>query len=148
MSHVRVGVAGIIRRGRSILMGKRRGSHGAGTWSFPGGHIEWNESVAECIARETLEETGLRLPADRWRKWTFTNDIFTVEDRHYVTLYMEAQCPEGEPALLEPTKCEQWDWFAHAPDPLFLPTKNLLRDGSDPWRATTMIPAPIPQARR
>ena len=41
---VRVGVACIVRNpadnGHSILIGKRKGSHGQGKWAFPGGHLE------------------------------------------------------------------------------------------------------------
>lgn len=34
----------------------------AGQWSLPGGHPEEGESPEETIARELLEETGLRIP--------------------------------------------------------------------------------------
>jgi 8-oxo-dGTP diphosphatase len=110
-------------------MGRRIGSHGAGTWSFPGGHLEWNETVDACAARELLEETGLVISTSAFRKLTYTNDVFTNEGKHYVTLYMEAQCPEGEPQVMEPTKCSEWAWTEAPPEPLFLPIQNLLREG-------------------
>ncbi len=47
-------------KGREILLGQRKGAHGAGTWATPGGHLEFGESVKACATRELLEETGLK----------------------------------------------------------------------------------------
>jgi 8-oxo-dGTP diphosphatase len=54
-----VGVGGvIIYEGRALLI--RRGSEPLrGEWSIPGGTLELGESLAEGVARELLEETGL-----------------------------------------------------------------------------------------
>ena len=58
--HVGVGV--LVRDGAGdVLLGLRRGSHGAATWGLPGGHLEPGETIAACAARETLEETGLAI---------------------------------------------------------------------------------------
>ena len=54
-----VGVGGvIIVAGRALLI--RRGSEPLlGEWSIPGGMLELGETLAEGVARELLEETGL-----------------------------------------------------------------------------------------
>jgi 8-oxo-dGTP diphosphatase len=54
-----VGVGGvIIYEGRALLI--RRGSEPLrGEWSIPGGTLELGETLAEGVARELLEETGL-----------------------------------------------------------------------------------------
>ncbi|HTQ44147.1 MAG TPA: NUDIX hydrolase [Polyangiaceae bacterium] len=133
---VRVGVAVVLRRrDGAVLMGLRKGSHGAGTWSFPGGHLELGESVAACAARELREETGIEIEPRATRKLTFTNDVFEAEGKHYVTLYVEADWTGREPRLLEPNKCEGWRWCTSPPGPLFLPIRNLLSgDGAAIWR--------------
>jgi len=132
---VRVGVAILLRRNRAVLMGLRKGSHGAGTWSFPGGHIEAGETVMDAACRELREETGIIIPPDRFRKTTFTNDIFVTEGKHYITLYVTADLPEEsrEPMILEPDKCAAWAWTTSEPGPLFLPIQNLMRDGFSVW---------------
>ncbi len=54
-----VGVGGVlIHKGRVLLV--RRGSEPLrGEWSIPGGTLELGETLAEGVARELLEETGL-----------------------------------------------------------------------------------------
>ncbi|HLC72404.1 MAG TPA: NUDIX domain-containing protein [Candidatus Nanoarchaeia archaeon] len=54
-----VGIAAIIRKGKKVLMMKRRNAHGAGTWCFPGGHLELNETFEKCAQHKTKEETVL-----------------------------------------------------------------------------------------
>lgn len=130
---VRVGVAAIIRREGRLLMGKRKGAHGASSWAFPGGHLEWHETVAQCAARELQEETGLVIYPTSFKQLTFTNDIFSVDDKHYITLYMEAAWNDGEARIMEPAKCEEWGWFSSPPEPLFLPVQNLLETGFNLW---------------
>ncbi|MEF1166095.1 nucleotide triphosphate diphosphatase NUDT15 [Vibrio campbellii] len=125
---VRVGVATIILRDGAILLGERIGSHGANTWATPGGHLELGESIEDCAKREVLEETGLIV--DSIEKFTFTNDIFEKEGKHYVTLFVVASSASGEPQVTEPDKCKQWKWcrLDDLPEPLFLPLINLLKE--------------------
>jgi ADP-ribose pyrophosphatase YjhB (NUDIX family) len=54
-----VGVAVVIRQGRSILWGQRAGGPYGGAWCIPCGYVEWGEEVRAAAAREFLEETGL-----------------------------------------------------------------------------------------
>ncbi|CAH7292427.1 NUDIX hydrolase [Vibrio alginolyticus] len=127
-NQVRVGVAAVIFREGRILLGERIGSHGANTWATPGGHLELGESIEECAQRETLEETGLEV--GDFKRLGFTNDIFEKEGKHYVTLYVVATSTSGEPQVMEPHQCKQWQWFDldELPEPLFLPLVNLLKE--------------------
>jgi 8-oxo-dGTP diphosphatase len=131
---VGLGVA-IIRDGK-VLFGKRKNSHGEGSWCFPGGHLEFGESWEECARRETLEETGLEIKNIRFA--TATNDFFEKEDKHYITILMIADWFEGEAQLLEPEKCEKWGWFEwdKQPEPLFVPQKNLNKQNFNPLNFT------------
>jgi 8-oxo-dGTP diphosphatase len=124
--HPRIGVAVIVRRGDTVLLGRRRStSHGDGVWQFPGGHLEWGESVFDCARREAREETGLDVVVDGQGPWT--NDRFVREDTHYVTLFVLTHSDNGEPQRCEPDKCDGWRWctWDALPEPLFLPIQHL-----------------------
>ncbi len=128
--HQKIGVGVIVVRGSQILLGKRIGALGSNTWNFPGGHLEWDESVFECARREVLEETGLT-NLSNFRYGPYTRDVFTNENKQYITLFVLADCNQGEPKIMEPDRCERWEWFAwnELPKPLFLPITNLLKQG-------------------
>ncbi len=123
--HTRVGVGVIVCRDGQVLLGLRRGSHGAGTWALPGGHLEFGEGVAACAQRELLEETALR--AHSLRQAPYTVDDFPEERKHYVTLFVEALDVVGEVRNCEPEKCHRWQWFPWnaLPNPIFAPLMSL-----------------------
>jgi 8-oxo-dGTP diphosphatase len=127
-----VGVAVIIMKDHYVLLGKRKMSHGNGTWALPGGHLEFNETIEECATREVFEETGLYIK--NIQHVAFTNDIFKEDQKHYVTLFIVAEYDRGIPELKEPDKCHQWGWFSwyDLPEPKFLSLENLLNQGFDP----------------
>lgn len=131
-----VGVGVLLFRDGRVLLGERRGSHGTGTWAPPGGHLEFGESVEACARREAFEETGLEL--QKIRSGPYTNDVFAVEGKHYVTLFVTAEAPDGEPRLMEPTKCRRWQWFSWSalPEPLFQPLATPRQQGFKPDGAT------------
>ena len=80
----KVGLGVIIKKDGKVLMGKRKNSHGEGTWNFPGGHLEYEESWEECARRETREEAGIEIKNIIFA--TATNDIFENEQKHYITI--------------------------------------------------------------
>jgi 8-oxo-dGTP diphosphatase len=129
----RVGVGVIIIKDKKVLLGKRKNAHGNGSWSFPGGHLEFGESFEDCARRETKEETSITIK--NVRKGTFTNDFFEREGKHYVTLVMIAEFSSGVARVMEPEKCEQWEWSSwnNLPEPLFLPIQNLLKEDFNPF---------------
>lgn len=121
-----VGVGVIVRKGAEVLLLRRCGTHGAGTWSTPGGHLDFGESPEDCAIREALEETGVKVGSVQFRG--LTNDVFADEGKHYVTLWMEAEYLSGEPAVHADYEASEVAWFRldKLPEPLFLPLQQLL----------------------
>jgi 8-oxo-dGTP diphosphatase len=137
---IKVGVSVIICHEGQVLMGKRKGSHGEGCWSFPGGHLEPNETAIECVIRETYEETGLHV--ELVEPLTFTDDFFD-EGLRYITLFFRGVLTHvQEPELREPEKCFEWQWFdqqGNPPKPLFLPIRNLQASGYHIWSTECLV---------
>jgi 8-oxo-dGTP diphosphatase len=104
---------------------KEKGGHCVGDWSFAGGHLEFKESVEECAKRELEEETSLKALSIKYGPWI---ENVMENDKHYVTLFVFVDDFLGEPKLLEPHKCEGWEWFAwnKLPLPLFAPIHSLI----------------------
>ena len=126
-----VGTAMILTKADKVLLMKRKGPHGTGTWSTPGGHLEFGETLEECAAREAKEEVGVDVIDVRLR--AVTNDIFEETGKHYITVWMEGK-PVGEPFLAAEREVEEIGWFAwdSLPEPLFLTLENLVKGNSYP----------------
>lgn len=122
---VHVGVGVLILHNNKLLLGKRNSRLGNKTWSLPGGHLEFNESFEECAVREVKEETGMDVVVDRLI--SISNTI--VYGEHYVTVGMLGILKKGVPKVMEPDKCEQWQWFEldKLPTPLFTPTDEAIK---------------------
>ena len=122
----KVGTAMIITRDDKVLLMKRKGPHGTGTWSTPGGHLDFGETLEDCAAREAKEEVGVDVFDIRFR--AVTNDIFVADNKHYITIWLEGS-PVGEPSIVSEQEVEEIGWFAwdSLPEPLFLPLENFVK---------------------
>ena len=127
----KVGTALILTRDNRVLLMKRKGPHGTGTWSTPGGHLDFGETLEGCATREAKEEVGVDVADVRFR--CVTNDIFQEDGKHYITLWLEGT-PIGEPKIVSEQEVAEIGWFAWdaLPAPLFLPVENLIRENSYP----------------
>ncbi|QIG71652.1 NUDIX hydrolase protein [Rhizobium phage RHph_TM39] len=106
----KVAIAGVIvKDGREILLGKRIGGIIDGFYVLPGGKLEDDESLQECLKREILEETNLEL------KNISTHIAYREPDIkgfRFLMIYFRADVVDE--SLLqntEPDKCEGWGWY-------------------------------------
>ena len=127
----KVGTAITITKDNKVLLMKRKGPHGQGTWCTPGGHLDFGETLEGCAAREAKEEVGVDVVDIRFR--AVTNDIFEETGKHYITVWLEGT-PVGEPSIAAEREVEEIGWFAWdaLPQPLFLPLQNLVKENSYP----------------
>lgn len=121
------------------LLGMRLSSLGANKLQLPGGHLEYGESWEECASRETAEETGYLIPITSISFFTVTNDVFTDDRKHYITIFMRGVLSEEQvnddsfPQVLEPEKCAWWKWYKISEltqleeDSMFLPLWHLVQ---------------------
>jgi 8-oxo-dGTP diphosphatase len=114
----KVGIGVMIMKDGKVLLGKRQGSHGAGEYAWPGGHLEYMESFEQCAKREVKEETGLEICNIRFLRLLNLKDY---APKHYIDVGLIVDWKSGEPQICEPDKIEQWDWYDidHLPQPLF-----------------------------
>ena len=102
--HKKIGVGIIRNHKRDILIDLRRaeGEMG-GLWEFPGGKVEPNETIQDCIKREIKEELGIEVSV---------GECLTIIEHQYpqfkVTLFVHyCQYIEGIPQAIE---CEEVRW--------------------------------------
>jgi 8-oxo-dGTP diphosphatase len=106
-SYPKIGVNVFVLKDGKILLGKRIGKTGYGTWCLPGGHFEWGESLIEAAKRELKEETGII--SDSLEYLQLIND--PQDSTHYVHINFLAKDYIGEPKVTEPNKFQEWNWF-------------------------------------
>lgn len=64
-----------------ILLIKRRRAPGRNTWALPGGHKNSDETTFECVIRELMEETNLRVPEKVLRGSVVSSRLFDAPNR-------------------------------------------------------------------
>ena len=124
---VRVGVGCmcIDGSGKALLL-LRKGAHGEGTWSFPGGHLEFGETIEQCAVREIKEETNIDVT--QIEIVSMSNDI--AYEKHYITIGIVAREWTGIPRIMEPEKCIDMKWFDldDLPKYVFIPTNKFIEN--------------------
>lgn len=113
----RVGLGVIIRdQDGKILIMKRLGSH-APVYSIPGGSLERGETFEQGAIREMDEELGITIKKPKVIAVTNNLETYQAEGLHFISIILLAQSFTGEPAIMEPDKCEELLWV----DPTQLP---------------------------
>lgn len=123
---------------RSLLMVHRKGKHGDGEWSVPGGWIEKWEDIWKSGEREVLEETGIACEVYDQGGWTDAQH--TVDGIHAVTLWLWADHRGGILANTEPDKAYAVAWIPVDrvwDRPLFHPFKTWWNERAGTHRPVT-----------
>jgi 8-oxo-dGTP diphosphatase len=95
---VRVVAAWVEREGRVLLAQRPPGKHLAGTWEFPGGKCEPEESDADALVRELAEELGVRVTNVEANPLAEVEHAYPSIAIHLVLYRVEI---EGEPRAIE-----------------------------------------------
>jgi 8-oxo-dGTP diphosphatase len=97
-------VGAIVVADDHLLLVQRGRGAGAGLWSVPGGRVEAGETLAEAVARELREETGLEGVCDRFIGWVERISA----DYHFVILDFEVTVLAGEPRAGDDASDVRW----------------------------------------
>lgn len=128
----------MVLRGGKVLLGQRHVDpakadslmNGEGTWTMPGGKLDFGESFEGGAVRELREETGIIIQASDLEVISLSNDI--VPTAHFVTvgLLCKNLPAETESQIMEPDEITQWKWFSldDLPTPLFKPSEKVLNN--------------------
>jgi A/G-specific adenine glycosylase len=104
LPHKEIGVAVIYNEQGLILIDRRlEGGFFGGLWEFPGGKVEAEETVPDCIRREILEELGISIEIrEHLLTLTHTYRSFHITLHVYLCLHQI-----GEPQTLQ---CQEIRW--------------------------------------
>ena len=117
-------------RSLSIRLGKlflaRRGpkaKNERGLWEFPGGSVEFGETLADALKREMREEYDIEIAVGELLD--VVDHILPKEGQHWVSPAFLCTIVSGFPLIQEPEKCSEIGWFAPEviPDDLTLVTR-------------------------
>jgi|SRR3989344_5114987 len=128
----RVVIALIIKNVDKILLGKRKKF--PCSWGFPGGKLDFGEEIIPCALREMKEEIG-KVEVDNINFLTVTNDFLPEINEHFVSVILTANYKSGKITVMEPEKCERWEWFLwdKLPESLSSPLANLRNNNISPF---------------
>lgn len=129
----------MIIRDNKVLLGQRHVDpakasslmNGEGTWTMPGGKLDFGESFEEGAKREVFEETGIEVNIQDLKVISLTNDV--VPTAHFVTVGLLCTNCNSEPKVMEPDEITQWKWFdlENLPEPLFEPSRKIIKNYKD-----------------
>jgi len=108
-----VGVGAVIVNKKGELFFARRGpkaKNERGLWEFPGGSVEFGETLAEALKREMFEEYGIEITVGPLLD--VVDHILPEEGQHWVSPTYICHILRGEPAIKEPGKCTEIGWFS------------------------------------
>lgn len=127
-----VGVGVMILEGNKILLGLRNSDKkkastelkGEGTWTMPGGKVDFMEKLINAAKRELKEETNLN--AEELEFLCISDDM--TDTAHYVTVGFLVKKYSGEIKTMEPETILEWKWFDlnDLPKNIYKPSKKCI----------------------
>jgi 8-oxo-dGTP diphosphatase len=141
MTYPGVGCAVMLLKDGKVLLGHRHDDpekadsmlNGAGTWTLPGGKMDFQERPRDCARREAKEETGIDVgDVDLV---SVGND--RVKTAHFVTLGFKSTDFRGEAKVMEPDEITEWKWFPinSTPQRMFPPARKVIEN----YKRKTML---------
>lgn len=112
IDYIGVGIGAVIVNPEGkILLAKRgpKAKNEKGKWEFPGGSVEFGDTMKDTIIREMKEELGIEI--ELLDRLPVLDHILPEENQHWVTSGFIAKIKKGEPKILEKEKCSEIKWY-------------------------------------
>ncbi len=119
LDYIGVGVGAVIFNKEGSLFLARRGKGARNErekWEFPGGSVEFGETLENALIREIHEEYGFTIEV--LQLLDVVNHILPEEGQHWVSPTYLCRYKKGTPRILEPHKCDDIGWFTFADLPV------------------------------
>lgn len=129
--YIGVGVGAMVFNAQGLVFVAQRGplaKNERGTWEFPGGKVEWGETLAAAVQREFMEEYAMSI--ELVRLLAIHDHILPDEGQHWISPTYIAKHSGGTPTINEPQKCSAIGWYplVAMPTPLSKITQMNIRD--------------------
>lgn len=108
-----IGVGAIIFNKNGSLFLAKRGKEARNEkykWEFPGGGVEFGETLEKALVREVREEYGFLIEVVQLLD--VVDHILAEEKQHWVSPTYLCRYRNGKPRIMEPHKCEEIGWFS------------------------------------
>ena len=100
----------ILIEGNKILLTRRYNTgYFDGSYSFPAGHLEKDETLKQAITREAKEETDVSLDSLDLKLVHVMYRRIPNDER--IDFFFAIKKWQGKPKIMEPDKCDEASWF-------------------------------------
>lgn len=111
--YIGVGVGAMVFNNKGEVFLAQRGAQATnecGCWEFPGGSVEYGETLTAAIKREFYEEYEMVIEVGELL--CVADHILASEQQHWVAPTYLARHLAGDPCIVEPEKCTAIGWFS------------------------------------
>ncbi len=106
----KIGALAVVVQDGHVLLVKRSKQPDAGLWGFPGGHVEWGETVMQAAKRELHEETSVLAEPLRFldNLDLLRHDEEGTVQSHYLLVGVACRYQSGTPAAGDDALVARW----------------------------------------
>jgi mutator protein MutT len=112
IDYIGVGAGAVIINAEGKFFLAKRGKEARNErhkWEFPGGSLEFGETLEDALVREIQEEYGFEISVQQLLD--VVNHIIPEEKQHWVSPTYLCRFKSGTPRIMEPHKCEAIAWL-------------------------------------
>ncbi|MBO9434152.1 NUDIX hydrolase [Ruegeria sp. R13_0] len=106
----KIGALAVVLHQENVLLVQRSKEPDRGLWGFPGGHVEWGETVLQAAERELLEETSVTAEPLHYLdnldllRWDADGQVLS----HYLLVGVACRYQSGTPLAGDDALDAQW----------------------------------------